>query len=117
MLQDKKDSRKSRRRPMRYTAWVLLTAKEKYGCVLSDISEAGARIDVEDGNKIPDHFFLLLSGNGKARRACEVIWRKPTQIGVKFERRMAPVETAALLPKFATDAQPAEPAAVPADSD
>jgi hypothetical protein len=86
---------------MRYTAWALLAADEKHGCVLSDISDAGARIDVEDSKKIPDQFFLLLSGNGKARRACHVIWRKPQQIGVHFERKLTGAEAAALTSKHA----------------
>jgi hypothetical protein len=86
---------------MRYTAWALLAADEKHGCVLSDISDAGARIDVEDSKKIPDQFFLLLSGNGKARRACHVIWRKPQQIGVHFERKLTGAEAAALMSKHA----------------
>jgi hypothetical protein len=94
-----KDNRKARRRPMRYTAWALLAADEKHGCILSDVSEAGARIDVEDSRKIPDHFFLLLSGNGKARRACHVVWRKPQQIGVHFERKLTGTEAAALTAK------------------
>jgi hypothetical protein len=95
---------------MRYTAWAMLSANEKHGCVLSDISEAGARIDVEDSKKIPDHFFLLLSGNGKARRACHVIWRKPQQIGVHFERKLSSAEAASLAPSHDAGAKTVEPA-------
>jgi hypothetical protein len=119
MIENKKDNRKTKRRPIRYTAWVLLGAKQKHGCVLSDISESGARIDVEDSKKIPDHFILLLSGNGSARRACSVIWRKGNQFGVKFERLrvksesppLTPSDAAMLAPTIDADAQTeAEPA-------
>ncbi len=85
-----KDKRKSLRRPMRYTAWVALAPDQLHGCVLSDISETGARIDIDDSKTIPDQFMLLLSSNGAARRKCRVVWRKPRQIGVKFERRFPP---------------------------
>ena len=57
-----------------------------HGCVLSDISESGARLDVEDSRKIPDRFPLFLTNKGAPRRNCRVIWRKPTAIGVDFER-------------------------------
>jgi hypothetical protein len=94
------DKRKSPRRPMRYTAWLGLEANQLHGCVLSDISATGARVDVEDSKPIPDEFMLLLSSNGAAQRKCCVVWRKPRQIGVKFERRLAAAERATLVPKF-----------------
>ena len=82
-----KEKRQARRRPLRYTAWVALTANQRHGCVVSDVSDTGARIDVQDSKTIPDHFVLMLSSNGAARRFCRVVWRKPTQMGVKFEPR------------------------------
>lgn len=94
------DKRKATRRPMRYAAWVALKPGQLHGCALSDISNTGARIDVENANTIPDHFVLLLSGNGKARRKCRVVWRKETQIGVTFERPLAAAERATLVPKL-----------------
>lgn len=103
-----KDKRKSRRRPIRYTAWMALAADVNHGCLLSDISETGARIDVNDSATVPDHFDLWLSSNGSARRACEVVWRQPTQIGVRFERRLAHDERAALVPHVATHANAGE---------
>jgi hypothetical protein len=108
------DQRRSRRRQMRYTAWVSLPEDVRHGCVLSDISDHGARLEVEDSKVIPDRFFLLLSGNGLARRACNVIWRKPTQIGVQFERKGAPIDTATLVPQIdADEAAPAKSSRLP----
>ena len=63
-----KDQRKTRRRPIRYSAWMALDSDKLHGCVLSDISDTGARIDVEDAASLPDRFMLLLSGTGSARR-------------------------------------------------
>ena len=81
-----RDQRKFRRRQVRCTAWIGLPGGALHGCVLSDISESGARLDVEDSRKIPDRFPLFLTNKGAPQRNCRVIWRKPTSIGVDFER-------------------------------
>jgi PilZ domain len=83
-----KDKRNSRRRPMRHSAWLALGPNNLTVCTLSDISETGARIDVEGAKELPDQFLLFLSHNGAARRACHVMWRKPRQVGVRFEARL-----------------------------
>jgi len=95
------DKRKSRRRPIRYSAWMTLENDKLHGCVLSDVSDTGARLDVEDSQAVPDHFMLLLSGTGSARRSCRVIWRQPGQIGVAFERRLS--DHAAVAPTAKVD--------------
>jgi hypothetical protein len=98
-----KDKRKSKRRPVRYSAWIALEPHQLHGCVLSDVSDTGARIDIDESKAIPDQFMLLLSSNGSARRKCKVVWRKPRQIGVTFERRLADGERATLVPTLDTD--------------
>jgi hypothetical protein len=99
-----KDKRHSLRRPIRYTAWVALEPDQLHGCVLSDVSDTGARLDLEDSKTVPDSFMLLLAGNGSARRKCRVVWRKPRQVGVKFERRLADGARATLAPQIDADA-------------
>src|SRR5664280_2289628 len=101
------EKRQARRQPLRYTAWIALTADQRHGCVVSDVSDSGARIDVQDSKLIPDHFVLMLSSNGAARRFCRVMWRKPTQMGVKFERSLADAANATLTPKADAQAAPA----------
>ncbi len=93
-----KDKRKSVRRPIRYTAWVALKDNELHGCVLGDISNSGARIDIDASKDIPDNFTLWLSSSGAARRVCKVVWRKPKQLGVTFARRISNAEHATLVP-------------------
>jgi hypothetical protein len=56
---------------------------------VSDISQSGARLDVGSSNDCPDHFVLMLSKNGAARRFCAVMWRRGTEMGVKFARTLA----------------------------
>lgn len=82
-----KDKRKSRRQQMRYSAWLALDDDQQHGCAIADISDTGARIDVDDAEAVPDQFLLLLSGNGSPRRKCRVVWRRENQIGVSFEER------------------------------
>ncbi len=105
-----REKRQSRRQPLRYTAWLAVTAEQRVGCVVADVSDTGARIDVQDSKVIPDHFVLMLSSSGAARRYCRVMWRKPTQMGVKFERSLADATKATLAPQADADAQAARDA-------
>jgi PilZ domain len=98
-----KDKRKAPRRPIRYTAWLVVAADQMQACALSDISDTGARIDIEKAKDLPDRFLLWLSANGSARRTCSVVWRKPTQIGVRFEQRLAENDRASLVPRTMAD--------------
>jgi hypothetical protein len=84
---------------MRYQAWLALDDDSLANCALSDISDTGARIDVDDADTVPERFTLLLSGNGMPRRKCSVVWRKERQIGVQFERRLPADERAGLVPE------------------
>jgi hypothetical protein len=92
------DQRKSRRRPISYHARLELRAGKPVGCVLSDISDTGARLDVPYPDKVPDRFLLWLTASGNARRTCQVVWRKARQMGVKFERRLPEAQRAVLEP-------------------
>ncbi|MCK9918939.1 PilZ domain-containing protein [Microbacteriaceae bacterium K1510] len=94
----RKDQRKSQRRPVRYAAWLALAPSDLRECALSDISNTGARIDIENSDTLPNEFALWLASNGSAQRNCRVVWRTSTQIGVRFEGRLASGERAALAP-------------------
>lgn len=84
------DKRKAARRPLRYTAWISTGPNVTHGCALSDISDTGARLDVENSKTIPKRFVLMLSSKGNAKRKCTVVWRTDSQIGVAFDKRPAP---------------------------
>jgi len=90
------EKRKSRRRPVCYRARLELRPGQPVGCVLSDVSDTGARLMVPYSDKVPARFILWLNESGAARRTCEVVWRRPHQVGVKFERRL-PAERRAVL--------------------
>ena len=81
-----KENRKSRRRMVSVTALLLPNPAQGLSCQLTDISESGARLSVEDPDAVPNRFLLWLSRKGKVYRACEVVWRSKRQIGVKFDK-------------------------------
>lgn len=92
---------------MRYSAVLVLEGDVQRSCMLSDISDTGARIDVETADELPDRFLLLLSGNGSPRRKCRIVWRQPTQVGVNFDGRLPADERTGLVPEMDAD-HPAE---------
>lgn len=92
------DKRKSRRRPVCYMARLELRPGRPVGCVLSDISDTGARLDVPYPDKVPERFLLWLTETGSARRTCQIVWRKARQIGVRFERRLPEAQRADMEP-------------------
>jgi len=53
-------------------------------CMVKNISETGASLDVKSSSGIPDNFELHIPLDG-FRRACRVVWVKSNKIGVKFK--------------------------------
>ena len=62
--------------------------RERYECVVEDISEGGAKISIERGHP-PDDFELYFSEHGANFRTCKVRWRKDDCVGVAFVRAKA----------------------------
>lgn len=87
---------------MRYDAWLMLEGGKAVRVRTVRCLGQGARINVHDSDVIPDDFLLLLAENGTARRRCRVIWRKPRQLGVKFETWLDERVRAAKAPKLKT---------------
>ena len=104
-----RDKRKSQRRPIRYTAKLAFGPGETHACVVSNISDTGARIDMENAEAAPEQFVLFLSFNGAARRLCRVIWREPHRIGVNFETQLTAADGASE-PAADAEAAKGEPA-------
>jgi len=55
-------------------------------CVLLDVSETGAKIEVEGTIEVlqAKEFFLLLSSTGLAFRRCELVWIDGCNAGIRF---------------------------------
>jgi PilZ domain len=77
--------RKKPRRQFHYNAKILIDkTTPPIACSISDISESGARLSLENDRELPETFMLLLTANGGARRHCRVVWREGLMIGVEF---------------------------------
>jgi hypothetical protein len=83
----RQEKRKDRRRTMHYTASIVLGDNGGLPCAILDVSDSGARLELEVPAAVPDRFQLVLSGNGTPRRDCRVIWRDGKLVGVTFENR------------------------------
>ncbi len=93
------DKRKTRRHRLRRDAWLVPEDGQRCDCVITNISDRGAHINIADSDAIPDSFLLLLAENGSTHRRCRVIWRKPREVGVKFESWLDDRIRAAARPK------------------
>ena len=52
-------------------------------CTVRNMSDTGARLEVESVIGIPDTFNLVVRSDPSAKQ-CRVVWCKEKQIGVKF---------------------------------
>ena len=53
-------------------------------CLIVDMSETGAQLEVSPETKISDEFLLLVGSQTTVRRRCRVVWRSTNRIGVGF---------------------------------
>jgi hypothetical protein len=53
-------------------------------CMVRNLSNSGAALDVASPLGIPDHFTLVLQADGH-HAPCHVIWRKEKRIGIAFD--------------------------------
>ena len=79
----KREARKSLHQP----GWITLdggfAARQ---CVVQDLSSAGAKIALDDGNVLTGKLRLAFSRDARTGRRCEVVWRRDKSLGVKFVR-------------------------------
>ncbi len=77
--------RKSVRRPIKLNG--LISAEN--GSYIArtqtiDLSEHGAKLKLDRAVALPVHFLLSLSEKGDVHRLCELVWRSPSSVGVRF---------------------------------
>jgi PilZ domain len=53
-------------------------------CMVRNLSNAGAALDVSSPVGIPEHFTLVLRADGH-HMPCHVVWRREKRIGVAFD--------------------------------
>ena len=80
-----RERRRHVRREVITTAWLRFAdSTVPHVCVLSDVSERGARLSVTDMDVVPTEFTLLLERNAPSGTSCRVVWRSGDQIGLEF---------------------------------
>jgi hypothetical protein len=77
-----KEARKTPRRPV-MDMGLIRFGEFSMSCVLRNMSEAGAALDIGSQIGIPDQFTLIVLPQKKIY-SCNVIWRKERRIGVQF---------------------------------
>jgi hypothetical protein len=77
------DRRAAQRRPVRKAGMIEFPGGA-FSCMLQNLSDAGAALDVPSSIGIPEHFTLLIIERGDAVQ-CRSVWRTERQIGVAFE--------------------------------
>jgi hypothetical protein len=68
----------------------IILANRKFGiaCMIHDISESGARLEVGCG-ELPKRF-VLVNYTKKSKTLCEMVWRDRRLLGVKFLTKPRP---------------------------
>jgi hypothetical protein len=57
-------------------------------CRMTNVSGAGAQLQIRQRYDIPDKFTLVLMKGATIRRSCEIAWRRDDLMGVRFVRLM-----------------------------
>jgi hypothetical protein len=76
------DHRKAARRKV-VKAGKIAFGRTHMTCVVRDISNSGAALEVPNPASLPDRFALVLEMES-VKRSCEVVWRKAKRVGVRF---------------------------------
>jgi hypothetical protein len=80
---DMEERRAIPRKRVLKTAHIILSEKApKVECAVRNISEAGAMLQVSTTYGIPEKFHVQIDGT---RRACHVVWRTETKMGIAFD--------------------------------
>ena len=51
--------------------------------IVKNLSDTGALLQVESIVGIPDQFTLFIESDN-LKRECQVVWRQPTKLGIRF---------------------------------
>ena len=76
--------RRVRGRDRAFKPGIIELGGSSISCIVRNLSEDGASLDVVKSHGLPDCFVLVMALNGM-RRYCRVVWRKNMRIGVAFD--------------------------------
>lgn len=72
-----------RRRILKTGSIIINNANSQYDCLVRNINENGAMIEMSDMTELPSHFDLRISYEDVSRRV-GIVWKYDTRIGVAF---------------------------------
>src|SRR5690348_7934726 len=76
-----REKRGDARRAAGDPAWVTIEGSAiRHGCMVSNVSDGGARIEFPRARRLPDRFFLKV-GEAGTPRLCRMVWRQGRQFG------------------------------------
>lgn len=80
--------RRHERRAFGYAAAVdFQDGKPPRRCIVIDISEGGARLQLMRSERVPDTVKVMFSSGGRVARLARVRWRSLPEFGVQFVKR------------------------------
>lgn len=83
--------RKHKRHEVHYPVWIVVEpGQPPLRCMLLNVSQGGAKIEIDGQVEPPGQFTLLLTAHGHSPRPCRVVWRNGTNMGVEFLPPPAP---------------------------
>lgn len=83
------EQRAAPRRKVKEPGTAMLNARERTDCLITDVSDRGARIDVEAGIKLPNFFELQCTASGRSWWV-ELVWQRSGEAGVRFNNPLSP---------------------------
>ena len=78
------EHRKQQRQRVLKAGMIALDGGAAVDCIVRNISEAGASLEIESPVGIPNNFTLVIKAD-KFTRPCHIAWRKARRIGVRFD--------------------------------
>ena len=79
-----KERRKEDREEINSPAWIEGARGRLIPCTITNISKGGAQLNLDQHIILPRQFFLWMTKDGKTKRECGAVWRKPDHLGVRF---------------------------------
>jgi hypothetical protein len=73
----------ARQRTLKF-ATIAIARGADVDCIVRDISDTGACLEIDSPIGIPNDFTLVINKDG-ARRPCRIAWRSELRIGVRFD--------------------------------
>ena len=84
------NQRKDRRTDLNRRCWIAIDPVHPLECILTDISDTGAKLTVPVNLTMPEHVELLLTDDGRISRKSQVVWQKEREVGLRFKDRGIP---------------------------